>query len=134
MEESGVFPGLSLMGNSGGHTRQEVDGANSDQRSIMMCIEVRIRCTQPPSRGFSGSLPTLARASARSAELRHQLAVFLSDLTPESASHLKNAAFLLVYLYRPFSGVTLARKQMVPAIGLAPGNPSTVMFLGACDR
>ena len=51
-----------------------------------------------------------------------------------SASHLKNAAFLLVYLYRAFSGGTLARKQMDPAISLAPGNPSTVMFLGACDR
>ena len=63
---------------------------------------------QPASRGFSGSLPTFTKASGRSPELRHQLAVFLSDLTLESASQRKNAASLPVYLFWAFSGVTLA--------------------------
>ena len=82
----------------------------------MMCIEVRIHCTQPPSRGFSGSLPTLTKVSRRSPELRHQLAVFLSDLTPESASQRKNAASLPVYPFWAFSGVTLAEMQMVVTV------------------
>ena len=84
----------------------------------------RVRCSlpaQPPSRGVSGSLPTLAKASARSPELRHQLAAILSDLTPESASQRKNAASLPGYLFGAFSGVTLGKQQMVPrSIVLGP--------------
>jgi hypothetical protein len=49
---------------------------------------------QPPSRGYSGSLPRLTEDSGRSAELRHQLAVILSDLAPESAFQRQNASFL----------------------------------------
>jgi hypothetical protein len=47
------------------------------------------------------------------------MAVVLSDLTPERASQRRNAAFLLVYLFWAFSGVTLARKRMVATISLA---------------
>src|SRR6478736_6215993 len=78
----------------------------------MMCVELRIRCSQPPSRGFSDSLPTPGKASRRSPELRHQLVVFLSDLRPESASERKNAASFPVYLYWAFSGVTPGRQQV----------------------
>ena len=76
-------------------------------RAASPYFEVRILPAQPPSRGFSGSLPTLAKASRRSPELRHQLVVFLSDLRPESASEQKNAATFPVYLYWAFCGVTL---------------------------
>jgi hypothetical protein len=51
--------------------------------------------------------------------LRHQLAALLFDLTPESAFQRKDAAFLPVYLFWAFSGVTLAEVQMVATIGLA---------------
>jgi hypothetical protein len=44
------------------------------------------------------------------------MAVFLSDVTTERAFQRRSAAFLPVYLYWAFSGVTLARKQMVPTI------------------
>ena len=74
---------------------------------------------QPPSRGFSGTLPTLTKASQRSPELRHQLAVFLSDLAQESASQRKNAASIPVHLFWAFSEVTLAEEQMVATISLA---------------
>ena len=87
---------------------------NFRQRKLVRCS----LSAQPPSRAFSGSLPTLAKRSRRSPELRHQLAVFLSDLTPESASQRKNPAFLLVYLYRVFSGVTLAEERMLTTISL----------------
>ena len=43
--------------------------------------------------------------------MRRQLAVILSDLTLERASQRKNAAFLLVYLFRAFSGVTLPEEK-----------------------
>jgi hypothetical protein len=86
---------------------------------LSLCVEVRIRCGQPPSRGFSGSLPTFATHSRRSPELRHQVVVVLSDLTVERASQRENAAFLLVYLYWAFSGVTLPSKQMVATNGRA---------------
>jgi hypothetical protein len=47
------------------------------------------------------------------------MAVFLSDLTPESASQLKNAAFLPIYLFWAFSGVTPVEEQLVPTISRA---------------
>src|SRR5680860_1180441 len=50
----------------------------------MMCIEVRIRCTQPPSRRVSGSLPTVAKQPRRSAEVCHQLAAVLRRVTRET--------------------------------------------------
>ena len=82
------------------------------QRSIMMCVELRIRCTQPPSPAFFGSPPRLTEDPGRSAELRHQLAVGLFHLTRERKFQLKNGVSLPVYLYRPFSGVTLADELM----------------------
>ena len=72
---------------------------------------------QPPSRGFSDSLPRRSECSARSPELRHQLVVFRSDLRLESAPERKNAASFPVYLYWPFSGVTLGKQQMLPQSG-----------------
>jgi hypothetical protein len=51
----------------------------------LMCVEVRIRPAQPSSPGISGCLQRLSEGSGRTAELRHWLAVFLSDLAPESA-------------------------------------------------
>ena len=76
---------------------------------------------QPPSRGFFGSLPTLAEASRRNPELRHQLVVFLSDLKPESASEQKNAASFPVYLYWAFSGFTLAVQAIDSRLQTAAG-------------
>jgi hypothetical protein len=40
----------------------------------------------------AGSLPAFTKTSRRSPELRHQMAVVLSGLTPESAPRRKNAA------------------------------------------
>ena len=81
--------------------------------AVSLCLGVRIPPAQPPSREYSGSLPTLNKKYRRSPELRHQLAVVLSDLTLESASQGKNAAHFPVYLFWAFSGVTLAHGQMV---------------------
>ena len=97
---------------------------SADRLSIMMCVELRIRCSQPPSREFSGSLLTFAEPRRTSPELRRQLAVILSDLTLERASQRKNAAFLLVYLFRAFSGVTLPEQKRYAievSITYAPG-------------
>jgi hypothetical protein len=47
------------------------------------------------------------------------MAVFLSKRTPERPSQWENVAFLPVYLFWAFSGVTLAEEQMVAAINLA---------------
>ena len=74
----------------------------------MMCVELRIRCSQPPSPALFGFLPRRSECSAGSPELRHQLATVFSHVTSESAFQRKNAAFLPVYLYWPISGVTLA--------------------------
>jgi hypothetical protein len=68
-DESRVSPSLSLRGIFGGHTSEEADGPRHHP-SIMMCIELRIRCSQPPSHWFSSSLLTFAKASLRSRELR----------------------------------------------------------------
>ena len=65
LEKRRAFPSLSLSGISGGHTCEKADGRHH-QPSIMMCVELRIRCSQPPSRGFSGSLATFAKSSRRS--------------------------------------------------------------------
>ena len=81
-----------------------------------------VRCrlpAQPPSRAISGSLLTLARACARSPQLRHQMAVLLSHATLESAFPPTKAASLPVYLYWAFSGVTLCQEQMVYVICVA---------------
>lgn len=86
------------------------------ERTFSLCVEVRIRSAQPPSRGFSGSLATLTERSRTSPELRRQLPVILSDLTLKRASQRKNAAFLLVYLFWAVLGVTLANESMVPTI------------------
>ena len=51
-EESRVFSGLSLLGIFGGHTCRR-SRWSPPSASIMMCVELRIRCSQPPSRGFS---------------------------------------------------------------------------------
>ena len=73
----------------------------------MMCVELRIRCSQPPSRGFSGSLTTFATYCRRSPELRHQLAVFLSDLTLESSvSTEERRVFACLSLLGIFGGHT----------------------------
>ena len=45
-QERRFLPGLSLQANFGGHTSRVADGPR-DQSSIMMCAEVRIRCSQP---------------------------------------------------------------------------------------
>jgi hypothetical protein len=82
----------------------------------------RVRCSlaaQPPSRGFSVSLLNLTRTPGRSPELRHQMAVVLFHSTPESAFPRTKAASLPFYLFWAFTGVTLAKEQMVPTICLA---------------
>jgi hypothetical protein len=43
----------------------------------MMCVELRIRCSQPSSRGFSDSLLSFTAQSRRSPEVRHQIAIVL---------------------------------------------------------
>src|SRR4029453_4239203 len=68
-------------------------------RAVASVCEVRIRSAQPPSRGLFGSLPTFTRRSRRSPEMRHQLAVVLSDLTPESAPGRDHAASIPFYLF-----------------------------------
>jgi hypothetical protein len=67
-----------------------------------------------------GSLPKRSERSARSAEFRHQLKVFFSELRPESASQRKNATSFPVYLYSAFSGVTLGEAADGATIRLAP--------------
>ena len=62
---------------------------------------------QPPSRGFSGSLPTFLNKCGRSAEIRHRMAVFPRKLTPERGSRCASAGFLALYLFWAFLGVTL---------------------------
>ena len=104
-EECRFLPSLSLRANFGGHTSRVADGPR-DQRSIMMCVELRIRCSQPPSRGVSTlsrhslkrseearncatnwwsffSLPAFLNQFGRSAEIRRRIAVYLCNLTPE---------------------------------------------------
>ena len=83
-------------------------------REGSLYLAVRILPSQPPSRGLFGSLPTFTRRSRRSPEMRHQLAVVLSDLTPESAPRRDHAASIPFYLFWAVSGVTLAKQQMVP--------------------
>jgi hypothetical protein len=57
------------------------------------------------------------------------MAVVVSELTLERELRRTNAAFLLVYLYRPFPGVTLADRQMVCTIGLASLEGCSVAFV-----
>ena len=73
-EESHFLTGLSLVANFGGHTSRVADGPR-DQRSIMMCVELRI--SQPPSRGFSRSLQSLAKESQKIPEICHKLIAVL---------------------------------------------------------
>ena len=89
-------------------------GWSHHRLSIMMYIEVRIRCSQPASRGYSGSLPAVAGRSRISPEMRHQMAVVLSDPRQERQCRWGNATVLSAYLFRPLSGVTLAAEPMVP--------------------
>ena len=78
-----------------------------------------------PVAGFRLS-PDTNQSVTKKPELRHQLAVFLSDPTPESASQQKKAASLPIYPFWAFSGVTLAEMQMV-----APPYPrATSIILG----
>ena len=60
---------------------------------------------------FLALAPDFTKASRRSPKLRHLMAVIFSELTLERELRRKNAAFLPVYLYRPFPGVTLADRQ-----------------------
>jgi hypothetical protein len=92
-----------------------------DQPCIMMCIEVRIRCTQPPSHGFSGSLPTSFNQYAGSAEIRHRMGVFLRNLSPERRFGCASAQLLAFYLYRAFCGVTL--EDLADARVMLSSNP-----------
>jgi hypothetical protein len=82
-EERRFLVGLSLLANFRGHTRPAADGTPTAEHhvhrssnplnnpSIMMCVELRIRCSQPPSRGISGSLATFAEPYGRGPEMRH---------------------------------------------------------------
>jgi hypothetical protein len=77
----------------------------------------QVRCSlaaQPASRGYSGSLPAVAGRSRISPEMRHQMAVVLSDPRQERQCRWGNATVLSVYLFRPLSGVTLAAEPLVP--------------------
>jgi len=78
-----------------------------DQLSIMMYIEVRIRCSQPPSRGVSRSLPTFSEAPGRSPEMCHQSAVVLRVESRETVL----AHFPAFYLSGPVLGVTPAGQR-----------------------
>src|SRR5680860_1697586 len=82
-----------------------------DPPSNMMCIEVRIRCTQPPSRGLFGSLLTLSKHPRRSAELRHYSAVVLPRERRETRTCAESRGLLPLFLNRPVLGVTLADDQ-----------------------
>jgi hypothetical protein len=55
---------------------------------------------QPPSRQFSGSLPTLTKPSGRS--------------PPERMAAWEGVALLTVHLFRRFLGITRADEQMLP--------------------
>jgi hypothetical protein len=80
----------------------------------MMCVELRIRCSQPPSRRFFGSLSTLTKRYRRSPEVRHQLATVLRNWTRESRFRCTSTRFLVQYLYGAFMGVTLDQPADCP--------------------
>jgi hypothetical protein len=76
---------------------------SDDQLSIMMYIEVRLRCSQPPSHGFSGSLRTFGKQCVRSPEMRLQMAMLLRQASRETRSRRERARFPVPFLYRPLA-------------------------------
>jgi hypothetical protein len=72
-----------------------------------MCVELRIRCSQPPSRGLPGSLPSLPEPSPRSVEMGHQLGdLSLAVDARESASAEERRVSLGLSLQGIFGGHT----------------------------
>jgi hypothetical protein len=81
-------------------------------------VEVRIRSAQPPSRGFSGSLPAFGTQSGRSPEIRHRMAMLLREESLETPAQCESVQFLFHSLSRPVLGVTLADHPDLPPIEL----------------